>query len=60
MSNVQPAPTAEDIKAFVAKNLAAFKVPAHVVFVDELPHTASGKLHKKALEDEWRTLRSGP
>jgi fatty-acyl-CoA synthase len=34
----------EDLKAFVKGNLARFKVPRDVVFVDELPRNATGKL----------------
>jgi fatty-acyl-CoA synthase len=32
-----------------AKNLAKFKVPRSVVFVDELPHNATGKVLKREL-----------
>ena len=42
--------TADDARAWVAQRLAHFKVPAHVVFVPELPYTATGKLLKTELE----------
>ena len=41
--------TADEIKAFVRSNLAAFKVPRDVVFVDELPRNATGKVLKRKL-----------
>jgi len=48
---VQPGPqAAEDLRRHVAARLAAFKVPAHVVFRDEpLPRTPSGKVLKRDL-----------
>ncbi|OLF16816.1 acyl-CoA synthetase [Actinophytocola xanthii] len=36
--------TGEEIREFVRANLARYKVPREVVFVDELPHNATGKL----------------
>lgn len=40
----------EDLRAYVAQRLAAFKVPAHVVFRSEpLPRTATGKIVKRDL-----------
>jgi long-chain acyl-CoA synthetase len=42
--------TAEDVQRHVAKRLASFKVPAHVVFLSEpLPRTQSGKVLKREL-----------
>ena len=35
--------------AHVRRSLAGFKVPRHVVVVDELPATASGKIRKADL-----------
>ncbi len=35
--------------ALTARGLAAFKIPEHLVLLDELPHTAVGKADKKAL-----------
>jgi fatty-acyl-CoA synthase len=35
---------AEDLKAHVLTQLARFKVPRDIVFVDELPRTALGKV----------------
>jgi len=39
-----------ELKAFVKQNLAAYKVPRDVVFVEELPRTATGKVLKRALQ----------
>ncbi|HWC26150.1 MAG TPA: acyl-CoA synthetase [Solirubrobacteraceae bacterium] len=39
----------QDVKAHVRANLARFKVPRDVVFVDELPRNATGKVLKREL-----------
>jgi fatty-acyl-CoA synthase len=41
--------TAEELKAYVKQNLAAFKVPRDVEFVDALPRNATGKVLKREL-----------
>jgi fatty-acyl-CoA synthase len=41
--------SADDIKAHVKANLARFKVPREVVFLDELPRNATGKVLKRDL-----------
>ncbi len=43
--------TAEALIAHVRGKLAGFKVPKRVLFVDELPRNASGKLLKRVLRD---------
>ncbi|MGW6024129.1 acyl-CoA synthetase [Streptomyces sp. NPDC055099] len=43
------APAPDDVLGFLAGRLAPYKVPKSVVCVDELPRTASGKLHKPSL-----------
>ncbi|WP_227996145.1 acyl-CoA synthetase [Nocardia australiensis] len=40
---------AKEIKDFVKANLARYKVPREVVFLDELPRNATGKLLRKPL-----------
>jgi fatty-acyl-CoA synthase len=40
---------ADDVREFVKGNLAAYKVPRDVHFVDELPRTATGKVLKREL-----------
>jgi fatty-acyl-CoA synthase len=39
----------DDIKSYVKENLANYKVPRDVVFVDELPRNATGKVVKREL-----------
>jgi acyl-CoA synthetase (AMP-forming)/AMP-acid ligase II len=41
--------TAEDVWEFAAAALAPYKVPAHVEFLDSLPHNATGKVLKHLL-----------
>jgi fatty-acyl-CoA synthase len=42
----------DDLKAYVKKNLAGYKVPREVVFVDELPRNATGKILKRELLEQ--------
>jgi len=42
---------AAEIKAYVKSNLAGYKVPRDVEFVDELPRTSTGKVLKRELKD---------
>jgi fatty-acyl-CoA synthase len=44
---------AEKLLAHLRTRLAAYKVPKSVVFVDELPTTGSGKIHKKVLREQY-------
>lgn len=39
----------DELKAFVKSNLARYKVPREIVFLDELPRNATGKLLKREL-----------
>jgi fatty-acyl-CoA synthase len=41
----------DDVKKFVKSNLAGYKVPRDVEFVDELPRTSTGKVLKRELKD---------
>ena len=43
--------TEQDVRAWVGESLAAFKVPAHVAFVDALPRNAMGKVLRAQLLD---------
>ncbi|MEU1503152.1 hypothetical protein [Streptomyces sp. NPDC005732] len=54
----QQGPVAE-LVAWAREGLAAFKVPRYVEFRDELPYTASGKVHKAALKEEADPLHDG-
>src|SRR3954447_5208896 len=42
----------DDLKAYVKANLASYKVPREIVFLDELPRNATGKVVKRALSAE--------
>jgi acyl-CoA synthetase (AMP-forming)/AMP-acid ligase II len=42
----------DDLKSHVKENLAKFKVPREIVFLDELPRKPQGKVDKDQLEDE--------
>ena len=41
----------DDLKAYVKDNLARYKVPREIVFLDELPRNATGKILKRELVD---------
>ena len=41
----------DDVKKHVKSNLAGYKVPREVEFVDELPRTSTGKVLKRELRD---------
>ena len=41
--------TEDDLKAWVKANLARYKVPREIVFLDELPRNATGKVLKREL-----------
>ena len=41
--------TAEQVRAYVKQNLARYKVPRDVIFLDELPRTPTGKVLKREL-----------
>ena len=46
-------PLSEDeIKKYVKSNLAGYKVPREVAFVDELPRTSTGKVLKRELQED--------
>lgn len=51
-----PEPSEADVVQFCRGRLAAYKAPKHVIFVDSLPRTASGKLQKGALKTQWNDL----
>jgi fatty-acyl-CoA synthase len=41
----------DDLTAHVKANLARYKVPREIVFIDELPRNATGKLLKRELHE---------
>ncbi|WP_028656964.1 acyl-CoA synthetase [Nocardioides sp. J54] len=51
-------PETQEILDFLKTDLASYKKPSAVVFVDELPRNASGKILKRNLRDEFGDLFS--
>lgn len=49
--------TAQEIADWCAQTLAAMKVPRYVLFMDELPHTATHKIAKHVLKAD-KTIKS--
>ena len=49
----------EQLKDHVKAHLARFKVPREIVFVDELPRNATGKILKRELADHEQGPRGG-
>jgi fatty-acyl-CoA synthase len=49
--------TREALLAFFEGRTARWCVPDDVIFVDELPHTATGKLSKRTLRERFRDYR---
>jgi fatty-acyl-CoA synthase len=45
----------DEAKAYVKDNLARYKTPGEVVFLDELPRNATGKVLKRELQDRKAT-----
>jgi fatty-acyl-CoA synthase len=45
---------ADELRAFLAANLARFKVPRDIVFLEELPRNALGKVQHFRLKESWR------
>lgn len=43
--------TAEELRKFITERVADYKVPDHVIVIDELPKTASGKIMKFVLKE---------
>jgi fatty-acyl-CoA synthase len=46
-------PSAEALLAHCRERLARYKVPRSIIFVDELPHTSSGKIYKPELRERY-------
>ncbi|KMO39456.1 long-chain fatty acid--CoA ligase [Methylobacterium variabile] len=50
-------PDKADILAFMAPRIAKWWMPDDVVVVQQIPHTATGKIQKTALRDQFRDYR---
>lgn len=46
----------QTIRDEMAKDLAAFKVPKRVIFIDALPRNTMGKIQKKAMRESYKAL----
>ena len=45
--------TGDEILKFMEGKIAKWWMPDEVAFVDELPHTATGKIHKVGLREQF-------
>ncbi len=52
--------TEDELRAYVKDNLANYKVPREVVFVDELPRNATGKVLKRQLAEHAEQPERAP
>lgn len=55
---VTPGPSREEIIAHCRANLAAYKIPQDVIFVDELPKSPIGKILRRTLRDDAVSAKS--
>jgi long-chain acyl-CoA synthetase len=51
--------TEDDLKRFLASQIAAFKIPARILPIDHLPLTHSGKIDHAALATRYTATRDG-
>jgi acyl-CoA synthetase (AMP-forming)/AMP-acid ligase II len=49
-------PTQEELVRFVQERLASYKKPSAVIFLDELPRNAAGKVLKRSLRESYSGL----
>jgi len=52
-------PVKDDILAFMHGKIAKWWMPDEVHFIAEIPHTATGKISKKTLRDQYKGFRFG-
>jgi len=50
-------PSRDDLIGFMQGRIAKWWLPDDVVIVAEIPHTATGKIQKTALRDQFRDYR---
>jgi len=55
----EPRPKPEELNDFLAKRFAKWQLPDAYIFVEELPHTSTGKLLKSALRDRYQDYLNG-
>ncbi|MCZ0733258.1 long-chain-fatty-acid--CoA ligase [Phreatobacter sp. AB_2022a] len=51
------APSRDDLMAFMQDKIAKWWLPDDVVLVDEIPHTATGKILKTALREQFKDYK---
>ena len=49
--------TAQELLAFFEGRIAKWQIPDDVAFVSELPHTATGKIQKLKLREQFKEHR---
>ena len=49
--------SAQELLTFLSERVARWWLPDDVVFVDELPHTATGKLLKTKLRERFKDFK---
>ena len=52
--------SAGEVTAYLSDKVAKWWLPDEILFVESLPHTATGKLLKTALREEYRDFRFAP
>jgi fatty-acyl-CoA synthase len=53
-------PTVNELRDFLSQKFAKWQLPDDFVFVEELPHTSTGKLLKTAMRDRFKNWYSKP
>jgi fatty-acyl-CoA synthase len=53
------AATKEDVLSFLGERVVKWWLPDEVIFVDQLPHTATGKVLKRQIRQTYQTLYEG-
>ena len=48
----------EDLLKFFVDKIAKWWIPDDVVFIEEIPHTATGKIKKTALRDQFSDYKA--
>ncbi len=55
----RPGLTEETVRAFAKERLAGYKRPTHIVFVESIERTPSGKIKKQELRKDWAARTDG-
>lgn len=55
--NAEQPPAVESVLAFLENKVAKWWLPSGVVFTDAIPHTATGKINKVGLREQFKTYR---